>query len=85
MLSCQGVNLAKYCREYNIDYSEVTVNLESHVEDIRHEEFPEYHLKVTVPDSFPKDHIEPMGQQFHGLPCDQSSDRAQTCHENFRQ
>lgn len=68
VLSCQGVNLAKYCREHDIDYSEVTVNLESHVEDIRHEEFPEYHLKVTVPDSFPKDHIEPMVNSFMDCP-----------------
>lgn len=68
ILACQGVNLAKYCREKNIDYSEVTINLESHVEDIKNEEFPEYHLQVSVPESFPQDYIEPMVEKFMDCP-----------------
>ena len=68
ILACQGVNLAKYCREYDIDYSQVSLKLVPKVEDILRDEFPEYHLQVSVPESFPQDHIEPMVEKFMDCP-----------------
>lgn len=68
ILTCQGVNLAKYCREYDIDYSQVSLKLVPKVEDILRDEFPEYHLQVSVPESFPQDHIEPMVEKFMDCP-----------------
>lgn len=68
ILTCQGVNLAKYCREYDIDYSQVSLKLITKAEDILRDEFPEYHLQVSVPESFPQDHIEPMVEKFMDCP-----------------
>lgn len=68
ILTCQGVNLAKYCREYDIDYSQVSLKLVPKVEDILRDEFPEYHLQVSVPEYFPQDHIEPMVEKFMDCP-----------------
>lgn len=68
LLSCHGVNLAKYCRQHNLDYSQVSLELVPFVEDVRCDPFPEYHICVTVPEDFPKEHLEPMVQFFTDCP-----------------
>ncbi|MGX7167533.1 OsmC family protein [Facklamia hominis] len=68
ILTCQGVNLAKYCREHNLDYSKITIKLESLVEDNKNDPFPEYHLMVEIPEDFPKDQIKPMTTYFNDCP-----------------
>ncbi len=68
ILSCQGVNLAKYCREHDIDYSQVTLELHQMKEGIKDEEFPEYHLKIQLPEDFPEEHIKPMIDSFMDCP-----------------
>lgn len=68
ILTCQGVNLAKYCREHNIDYNNVELSLLPVVEDIKYQEFPEYHLNVKLPEDFPNEHIGPMVEEFMDCP-----------------
>ena len=68
LLSCHGVNLAKYCRQHQLDYSKITLELAQFVEDIRTDEFPEYHIHVNVPDDFPQEHIAPMVKFFTDCP-----------------
>lgn len=68
ILTCQGVNLAKYCVANDLDYKNFEIELESLVEDNRRDPFPEYHLKVSIPDDFPKEHIETMVEFFNDCP-----------------
>ncbi|MGX6486311.1 MAG: OsmC family protein [Aerococcus sanguinicola] len=68
ILTCQGVNLAKYCQAHNLDYSDIELELKAKVEDTRRDEFPEYDLKVTIPDNLPEDSIADMVQSFMDCP-----------------
>lgn len=68
ILSCQGVNLAKYCREHDIDYSQISLRLVTKVEDILTDEYPEYHIKVDVPEDFPQDYLDSMVEKFMNCP-----------------
>ncbi|TDQ57013.1 putative OsmC-like protein [Mesocricetibacter intestinalis] len=68
ILSCQGVNLAKYCLEHKLDYQKIEISLIPLVQDNRKDEFPEYHLKVSLPPDFPAEHIEPMVAFFNDCP-----------------
>lgn len=68
LLACEGVNLAKYCREHGLDYSQVKLELIPHVIDSKTDEFPEYHLHVNVPSDFPQEHIAPMVAFFTNCP-----------------
>lgn len=68
ILNCQSVNLAKYCKEYGLNYSNVEVELVSLVENNNEDMFPEYHIKVDLPEDFPANHIEPMVAFFNDCP-----------------
>ena len=68
IIACQGVNLAKYCRAKGIDYSKVSIDLIPFVEDTARDEFPEYHLKVRLPEEFPQEVIQEMVDSFTNCP-----------------
>lgn len=68
ILTCQGVNLAKYCLQHDVDYSQVKIELIPLVEDTRRQEDPEYQLRVDLPEDFPQDHIQPMVDFFTDCP-----------------
>ncbi|WP_439234163.1 OsmC family protein [Lonepinella koalarum] len=68
MLSCHGVNLAKYCYQQGLDYSQIEVNLIPLVEDCKTDEFPEYQIHVRLPPDFPSEHIQPMVDFFTDCP-----------------
>lgn len=68
LTACQAVNLLKYCRAHDIPYEDVEVELQPMMEDIKHGKEGEFRLAVTVPETFPKEHIEPMVASFMACP-----------------
>lgn len=68
ILSCQAVNLAKYCKANGLDYQDVKVELRPYSEDPKTTLHPEYNLCIELPEDFPKIHIQPMVESFMDCP-----------------
>ena len=68
IIACQGVNLAKYCKEHQLDYSEIELELVPIVSDTRRDPNPEYQIRIDIPETFPSEHINEMVRFFSDCP-----------------
>ena len=56
IISCHGVNIAKYCMAYGLDHSQIVVELFPMMEDALSDPHPEYVISIQLPDDFPSEH-----------------------------
>ena len=60
LAACQGIHIRNYCDSNNLPYEDIKITLDPIVSKDDPDWFTDFNLKILVPNSFPKEHIDPM-------------------------